>query len=165
MKYSCIIVVAKKNGVERRLRFTVDTGNAKWHTKKEVFDNGKYGKLVRFAVVLDNPVLSARVKLRFVPDGNDLRGLAAYSMLTHDGRRMVSYLKGTNTVYELVPTNRLPAGLPPIREWKLYGLKATHTAGGCRGQEGLFGPVFRQRYVVSVESWRRTHCAMRNART
>ena len=46
-------------------------------------------------------------------------------MLTHYGRRMVSHVEGTNTVYELVPTNRLPANLPPVREWKLYGLKAT----------------------------------------
>ena len=55
------------------------------------------------------------------------RGFTAYSMLTHDGRRLVSRLEGSDTVYELVPTNRLPAGLPPVREWKLYGLKATHT--------------------------------------
>ena len=43
-------------------------------------------------------------------------GIAAYSMLTRDGRRLVSRVEGTNTVYELVPTNRLPAGLPPVRE-------------------------------------------------
>ena len=41
-------------------------------------------------------------------------GMRAYSMLTRDGRRMVSRLEGTNTVYELVPTNQLPANLPPI---------------------------------------------------
>ena len=56
-------------------------------------------------------------------------------MLTHDGRRMVSHLKGTNTVYELVPTNRLPAWLPPVREWKLYGLKATHTDIGLHNSQ------------------------------
>ena len=49
----------------------------------------------------------------------------AYSMLTRDGRRMVSRVEGTNTVYELVPTNRLPANLPPVREWKLYETCAT----------------------------------------
>jgi hypothetical protein len=27
-----------------------------------------------------------------------LAGLTAYSMLTHDGRRMVSHVEGTNTV-------------------------------------------------------------------
>lgn len=35
----------------------------------------------------------------------------AHSMLTHDGRRLVSRVEGTNTVYELVPTNRLPANM------------------------------------------------------
>ena len=47
-----------------------------------------------------------------------IAGLTAYSMLTHDGRRMVSRAEGTNTVYELVPTNQLPANLPPVREWR-----------------------------------------------
>ena len=61
-------------------------------------------------------------------------------MLTHDGRRMVSRAEGTNTVYELVPTNQLPAGLPPPREWKLYGLKATHT------DIGLHNPQYIQRH-------------------
>ena len=64
-----------------------------------------------------------------------LAGITAYSMLTHDGRRMVSRVEGTNTVYELVPTNRLPAGLPPVREWKLYGLKATHTDIGLHNSQ------------------------------
>ena len=59
----------------------------------------------------------------------------AYSMLTRDGRRMVSHLDGTNTVYELVPTNQLPARLPPVREWKLYGLKATHTDIGLHNSQ------------------------------
>ena len=45
-----------------------------------------------------------------------IAGLTAYSMLTHDGRRMVSHVEGTNIVYELVPTNRLPANLPPVLE-------------------------------------------------
>ena len=62
-------------------------------------------------------------------------GVRAYSMLTHDGCRLVSHVEGTNTVYELVPTNRLPAGLPPVREWKLYGLKATHTDIGLHNSQ------------------------------
>ena len=62
-------------------------------------------------------------------------GFTAHSMLTHDGRRMVSRVEGTNTVYELVPTNRLPANLPPVREWKLYGLKATHTDIGLHNSQ------------------------------
>jgi len=63
------------------------------------------------------------------------RGFTAHSMVTHDGRRLVSHLEGTNTVYELVPTNQLPAGLPPVREWKLYGLKATHTDIGLHNSQ------------------------------
>ena len=47
-----------------------------------------------------------------------IAGITAYSMLTHDGRRMVAYVEGTNTVYEMVPTNRFPANLPPVREWR-----------------------------------------------
>ena len=35
-------------------------------------------------------------------------GINAYSMLTHDGRRLVSHVEGTNTVFELVHTNALP---------------------------------------------------------
>ena len=61
--------------------------------------------------------------------------ITAYSMLTHDGRRMVSYADGGNTFYELVPTNKLPADLPPVREWKLYGLKATHTDIGLHNSQ------------------------------
>jgi len=56
-------------------------------------------------------------------------------MLTHDGRRMVSRREGTNIVYELVPTNRLPADLPPVRAWKIYGLKATHTDIGLHNAQ------------------------------
>ena len=56
-------------------------------------------------------------------------------MLTRDGRRLVSHLEGKDRVYELVPTNQLPVGLPPIREWKLYGLKATHTDIGLHNSQ------------------------------
>ena len=62
-------------------------------------------------------------------------GVRAYSMLTRDGRRMVSRFEGTNVVYELVPTNSLPAGLPPVREWKLYGIKASHTDIGLHNSQ------------------------------
>jgi len=62
-------------------------------------------------------------------------GFTAYSMLTRDGRRMVSRVEGTNVVYELVPTNSLPAGLPPVREWKLYCVKATHTDIGLHNSQ------------------------------
>ena len=72
-------------------------------------------------------VAHADETVRVAPASHAKDGIRAYSMLTHDGRRLVSRVEGTNTVYELVPTNRLPANLPPVREWKLYGLKATHT--------------------------------------
>ena len=48
-----------------------------------------------------------------------LAALTAYSMVTHDGRRLVSRVDGTNVVYELVATNSLPADLPPVREWTI----------------------------------------------
>ena len=69
------------------------------------------------------------------PSATARMGLIAHSMLTRDGRRMVSYLDGTNTIYELVPTNQLPADLPLVREWKLYGLKATHTDIGLHNSQ------------------------------
>ena len=54
-------------------------------------------------------------------------GFAVHSMLTRDGRRLVSRMEGGQRIYELVSTNRIPAEVPPLREWKLYGLKSTHT--------------------------------------
>ena len=57
-----------------------------------------------------------------VPDG-----LTAYSMVTRDGRRLVSHDEGGKAVYELVPTNALPAGLPPVRRRTIYGIKSAHS--------------------------------------
>ena len=60
----------------------------------------------------------------------------AHPMITRDGRRMISRKNNAGeTVYELVPTNRLPANLPPIREWKLYGLKSSHTDVGLHNSQ------------------------------
>ena len=89
-------------------------------------------------VHLEDAASEAASKTSSLPEIS--RKYTAYSMLTHDGRRMVSYRNGTNTVYELMPTNRLPADLPPVREWKLYGLKATHT------DIGLHNPPYVQRH-------------------
>ncbi len=61
--------------------------------------------------------------------------LTAYSLLTHDGRRLVSRLDGTNTVFSLVPTNALPVGLPPLRELTIYAVKATHTDIGLHNSQ------------------------------
>ena len=77
-------------------------------------------------------LLSASAALA-APDAAD--GLTAYSMLTHDGRRLVSRPDGTNVVYSLVATNDLPAGLPPVREWTLYAVKATHTDIGLHNSQ------------------------------
>ena len=52
---------------------------------------------------------------------------AAYSLVTRDGRRLVSCREGEATWLGLVPTNALPAGLPPVREWKIYCLVSSHT--------------------------------------
>ncbi len=67
-----------------------------------------------------------------------LRGesVMALSMLTRDGWRMISRKNGSGeAVHELVPTNRLPASLPPVREWKLYGLKSSHTDVGLHNSQ------------------------------
>ena len=67
-----------------------------------------------------------------------LRGesFTAHPMITRDGRRMISRKNADGeTVYELVPTNRLPANLPPVREWKLYGLKSSHTDVGLHNSQ------------------------------
>ncbi len=67
-------------------------------------------------------------------------GLMVHSMLTRDGRRMVSRLEGGKRVYSLEPTNQLSANLPPVREWKLYGIKSAHT------DIGLTNPQYIQRH-------------------
>ena len=61
--------------------------------------------------------------------------LTAYSMVTRDGRRMVGWTKGGHTTYELVPTNQLPANLPPVREWKIYCVRSTHTDIGLHNSQ------------------------------
>jgi hypothetical protein len=66
---------------------------------------------------------AGKVNQRHVPEDN----LTAYSMVTRDGRRLVSRVDGGKTVYELVATNALPAGLPPVREWTIYGIKSAHS--------------------------------------
>ena len=82
--------------------------------------------------VLIVAILATFVGVCAAPQGS---GLTAYSLLTHDGRRLVSHQEGTNTVFSLVPTNALPAGLPPIREWTLYAVKATHTDIGLHNSQ------------------------------
>ena len=58
-----------------------------------------------------------------------------YSMLTRDGRRLVSRMEGTNEVFELVAADSLPAGLPPVREWRIFAVKATHTDIGLHNSQ------------------------------
>ena len=110
-------------------RCRISVKGAKWHLAQDrlpmeagsQFARAKKTKPLRAAIVLDEPVHEAEVTVSWsnAADGvtsvDTREGLAVHSMLTRDGRRMVSYLDGTNTVYELVPTNRLPAGLPPVR--------------------------------------------------
>ena len=64
-----------------------------------------------------------------------LAALTVYPMQTHDGRRLVGRTEGTNVVYELVSTNALPNGGGPMREWKLYCVKATHTDIGLHNSQ------------------------------
>lgn len=54
--------------------------------------------------------------------------VTAYSMVTRDGRRLVSRLdKSGKPIFELVATNALPANLPPVRNWTIYGIKSAHS--------------------------------------
>lgn len=59
--------------------------------------------------------------------GGENSGLVAYSMLTRDGRRLVSKETDGTRRFELVPTNALPAGLPEARRWTIYGIKSAHS--------------------------------------
>ena len=61
------------------------------------------------------------------PSASSAATVVAHSMVTRDGRRLVSRQVEGKTVHELVPLDRLPPDLPPVREWKIYVLKATHT--------------------------------------
>ena len=62
-----------------------------------------------------------------------LAAITAYSMVTRDGRRVISNDDGKT--FELVATNSLPDNLPPVRPWRLYTLKATHTDIGLHNSQ------------------------------
>lgn len=64
------------------------------------------------------------------------RNLTAYSMVTRDGRRMVSYKDADGKdVFELVPISELPEGLPEVRPWKIYSIKSSHTDIGLHNSQ------------------------------
>jgi len=65
----------------------------------------------------------------------DFQNLTAYSMVTHDGRRLVSYFENGKDVFRLMPTNGLSSNLPPVRPWRIYGIKATHTDIGLHNSQ------------------------------
>ena len=71
--------------------------------------------------------------------------LKGYSMVTHDGRRMVSRTVDGKEVFELMPTNALPAGLKPVRPWELYVVKASHTDIGLHNSQYIqrHGSIWR----------------------
>ena len=75
----------------------------------------------------------------------------AYSLVTRDGRRLVSSDVGGEPFYQLVPLAELPANLPPVREWKIYCLTASHT------DIGLHHPQYVQRHgsVVRTDAARK----------
>lgn len=103
-------------------------------TREETLEVPAKGKRApkRFALAFEAPVSTATLEMtweKFEPERT------VYPMLTRDGRRLTSWAEGTNTIYELVPTNRLPNGGGPMREWKLYCLKATHTDVGLHNSQ------------------------------
>lgn len=79
-------------------------------------------------------------------------GLTAYSMVTRDGRRLISRTENGQTVFELVATNALPAGLPPVRQWTIYGIKSAHTDLGLHrsNYEQRKGTVRRLEIVKGI---------------
>lgn len=62
--------------------------------------------------------------------------MTAYSMVTRDGRRLVSY-KGADgsEVFKLVPLSELPEGLPEVRPWKIFSIKSSHTDIGLHNSQ------------------------------
>ena len=89
--------------------------------------------------------------------GARAEAVKAYSMLTHDGRRLVSRTEGTNTVFELVATNQLPANLPPVREWTLYAVKSAHTDIGLHNSQyiqrhGTVRRIDEARRLIAADS-------------
>ena len=84
---------------------------------------------------LDRICIGLAVALAAATVFADAVELKAYSMLTHDGRRLVSRMDGGCTVYELVPTNSLPAHVRPVREWTLYAVKSAHTDIGLHNSQ------------------------------
>ena len=64
------------------------------------------------------------------------KALTAYSMVTRDGRRLVSHKEADGKeVFELVPIPELPEGLPEVRPWKIYGIKSAHTDIGLHNSQ------------------------------
>ena len=76
--------------------------------------------------------LTARAAASTVEEGT----LTAYSMVTRDGRRLVSHKDAEgNDVFELVPLAELPEGLPEVRPWKIYSIKSAHTDIGLHNAQ------------------------------
>lgn len=59
----------------------------------------------------------------------------AHSLVSRDGRRLISWQDGEKVAYGLVATNDLPRNLAPARQWKLYVVKATHTDIGLHNSQ------------------------------
>ncbi len=70
----------------------------------------------------------------------------ATSLVTRDDRRLVGRDMAGVPFYALVPIKDLPAGLPPVRTWKIYCLTASHT------DIGLHHPQYVQRHGAVVRT-------------
>lgn len=79
--------------------------------------------------------------------------IKAYSMVTRDGRRLVSYKDDEGKdKFELVPISELPEGLPEVRHWKIYSIKSTHTDIGLHNSQYIqrHGSVVRIRDAAKL---------------
>ncbi|MCQ2390856.1 MAG: heparinase II/III family protein, partial [Kiritimatiellae bacterium] len=98
-------------------------------TREEVLEDMGLGNGAprRFAFAFKDPVHAATLEMTW----ERLPKAVPTSMVTHDGRRVVSRRVGTNVVQELVKDE----GFAPTRPWRIYVVKATHTDIGLHNSQ------------------------------
>lgn len=86
--------------------------------------------------------------------GNELpeKHMIPYSMVTRDGRRLVEFVDGAHSEFRLVPEAELPENTPPVRQWKLYMIQASHTDIGLHHSQYIqrHGSVLRTKQAEAL---------------